>query len=729
MTYYYKYQKYKNKYLNFNNMIGGTHIWMFENDDGEYDIINPEISTELEKYYKQTINGTVIDFYDKVAIIGGKKISLDEMAFEQGLGYGITSEKTIKFDIGPLQIIIDGENTHQINMITGTERKIIKRELEDVTPSKVQSQAAVVKLPRPPSSREEGGTVGALLRPVRPLDSTVRELSSRYQDGTFGASSRVRALGGTVGELPLPPSRNQGTFGASFEPSRVTSRVLAQKCLDLAAQLKLPPLRENLIRNPDLAHFRDMGYRLRNPENYHRVYAMIQTEEFLSNPDNVTTLQCTAIDNITRWHNQRRITHKPCQILVLNADWSVATLALTKHFGEIFAVLNMANGTNFGGGYLIGSLAQEEDMFRKTTVVLSKNEGEIVRGKYSETMIRLINAKEGQVYISEEPHICFRDTDDKRFFLLPSEDWFSFYELRAAARDYNPKHNDGIVIPFDSKDCERRIRAQLYTLARRKIRHVVLSAFGCGAFRNPPDKVSDIYKKVIMSDFLTIFDVIVFAIYDPSSKPTGNFRSFKETFKGFKSEELAAAIMDRSLGAAAMDRSLGAATMDRSLGAAALGGLKERLSDASAMGGLKERPFIAATMARSSGASAMGRSSGADAMYDTLVKAIIDFKSIILIDLKNLKKNKHWAWYIFPTYEIGESDERQVYITDEIKERLIRNRDWREIMVQINRVPRDFFPRIDEYRIRSFVDIMRNVKGSLELTEFIHKIDNNYFYF
>ena len=47
-------------------------------------------------------------------------------------------------------------------------------------------------------------------------------------------------------------------------------------------------------------------------------------------------------------------------------DWGDVALKYTKLYGEIFAVLNMANARVAGGGYIEGKSAQEENMFRRT---------------------------------------------------------------------------------------------------------------------------------------------------------------------------------------------------------------------------------------------------------------------------------------------------------------------------------------------------------------------------
>ena len=82
--------------------------------------------------------------------------------------------------------------------------------------------------------------------------------------------------------------------------------------------------------------------------------------------------------------------------------------------------------------------------------------------------------------------------------------------------------------PFDPVDAERRIDAQLDTLIDSGVRHAVLSAFGCGAFRNPAAEVAALYRKA-----LTVrrdaFACVAFAIFNPGYGPD-NFTPFRDVF-------------------------------------------------------------------------------------------------------------------------------------------------------------------------------------------------------
>jgi uncharacterized protein (TIGR02452 family) len=63
-----------------------------------------------------------------------------------------------------------------------------------------------------------------------------------------------------------------------------------------------------------------------------------------------------------------------------------------------------------------------------------------------------------------------------------------------------------------------------------------LSAFGCGAFKNPPHHMAQIFKEVLAEpDFVTRFKTVVFAIIDDhnawkSHNPEGNLIPFQQVF-------------------------------------------------------------------------------------------------------------------------------------------------------------------------------------------------------
>lgn len=79
---------------------------------------------------------------------------------------------------------------------------------------------------------------------------------------------------------------------------------------------------------------------------------------------------------------------------------------------------------------------------------------------------------------------------------------------------------------------ERRIRKIISLAIDKKNEAIVLGAFGCGVFKNDPEVVSQIFKKILVDEGLkNYFSLVVFPIY----KNEVNYEAFKETF-GLKLE-------------------------------------------------------------------------------------------------------------------------------------------------------------------------------------------------
>ena len=199
--------------------------------------------------------------------------------------------------------------------------------------------------------------------------------------------------------------------------------------------------------------------------------------EHLADPQKRDEVLQTALGNVDRWKKySKQQTSAPCVIRVLKDDWGAAAAAVTAEFGQVFAVLNMANATVAGGGYLDGMPAQEENMFRRTDCHF-----QVTGGSTEKTMIfypphktALLNAENGKVFLDvERPRVCVRGPEAEDYRWLDKTEVFPFYELRAAAQDCRR-------MKFSAENARERIKAQFATLKEKKVKHVVLSAFGCG---------------------------------------------------------------------------------------------------------------------------------------------------------------------------------------------------------------------------------------------------------
>ena len=242
------------------------------------------------------------------------------------------------------------------------------------------------------------------------------------------------------------------------------------------------------------------------------------------------------IRNLIRWSLYSIRPPDHCVVRVVEGDWGVVTLQMTKSYGETFAVLNMANAFGPGGGYTQGMVAQEENIFRRTDCHFSITPDQMddSRTLYTKKCTGLIEGRKGKVYLdTDRPRVCIRGQDipGSLHERMNDEDVFCFFELRSAAVDLRRKENRLSIEDYNST--KKRIESQFKTLIEKNVKHVVLSAFGCGAFKNDPNVVADFYKEFI-EKYHHKFKVIAFGIFYPGYGPSGNFEAFKKVFESLK---------------------------------------------------------------------------------------------------------------------------------------------------------------------------------------------------
>lgn len=138
-------------------------------------------------------------------------------------------------------------------------------------------------------------------------------------------------------------------------------------------------------------------------------------------------------------------------------------------------------------------------------------------------------------------HIMVFKTDDTVPVCMPKKEWFSVSVLTYSApylaeRQYTDKK----VL----KEVFRRRITNIFEVAiHNNIQVLILGAFGCGAFKNPPDVVAAAFHQVINENriiYQNCFDKIVFAIKSTAgSNPFAscpNITAFEREFYGDSSE-------------------------------------------------------------------------------------------------------------------------------------------------------------------------------------------------
>lgn len=219
-----------------------------------------------------------------------------------------------------------------------------------------------------------------------------------------------------------------------------------------------------------------------------------------------------------------------CSFAVENMD-SYAMAEQMVHTGQGGMeplVLNFANPFQPGGGVRHGANAQEEDLCRKSSLLLSL-ESDRARAYYQYNIRR-------QSYLSSDamllsPHVeVFRDHENA---LLDQP--FIVAVLTCAA----PIH-DGKPPAMSENEYEallyQRICSMLVVAACYGHRDLVLGAWGCGAFGNDAQMIARLFHKAFAQKMIqgrllgSFFDWVNFAVLD-RTRDQYNYHAFQEYFK------------------------------------------------------------------------------------------------------------------------------------------------------------------------------------------------------
>lgn len=205
------------------------------------------------------------------------------------------------------------------------------------------------------------------------------------------------------------------------------------------------------------------------------------------------------------------------------------------------AVLNMASNVKPGGGVLKGSAAQEESIFRRTNLFQSLYQFVPFTGQFGikERCDHYpMDQNFGGIYTPEVT--LFRDTEKRGYKLMETPQHISFISVAALKK---PKL---ITLGHSSKflaidpDLVPTVKNKIRTILRIGLRHrhdtLVLGAWGCGAYANPPQHIAALFHEVLEEkEFKNKYRKIVFAIIDDHNthkphNPQGNLLPFQKEF-------------------------------------------------------------------------------------------------------------------------------------------------------------------------------------------------------
>lgn len=211
--------------------------------------------------------------------------------------------------------------------------------------------------------------------------------------------------------------------------------------------------------------------------------------------------------------------------------------AASAYRGKHISVLNFASATNPGGGVTKGASAQEECLCRVSTLYKCISASEITEAFHKKHWRALKTGKMDSFYNDDCIQTCnvtvFK-SDTAKTVLLPEKDWFDVDVISCAAPNLRRMSQHDKQWKKNVTDQElldiykKRINRVLDIARYAKSEVVILGAFGCGAFANPPELVAKAMHASI-DEHKYDFETIELAVYCPP-RDTSNYEVFAKEF-------------------------------------------------------------------------------------------------------------------------------------------------------------------------------------------------------
>jgi len=235
-----------------------------------------------------------------------------------------------------------------------------------------------------------------------------------------------------------------------------------------------------------------------------------------------------------KWNpeNMKRITRLGQEPAITFSSMTTADALLHyAHAGKRVCGLNFAHGTNIGGGYKNGAVAQEEDLCRRipslyTSLFTAKNEGFV---PYGPTTARSRNDPQRYCDVLWTPGMVVARTGEvDGFSILPTDQQVTVSLVSGAA----PNLKFGKPPEFFDPDLVRAAIQNVFVVGRWRepeVNVLILGAWGCGAFGCDPRTMGELFAKVLAEDQLGfLYEEVHFAI---PAYGDSNADDFKAAFK------------------------------------------------------------------------------------------------------------------------------------------------------------------------------------------------------
>lgn len=203
-------------------------------------------------------------------------------------------------------------------------------------------------------------------------------------------------------------------------------------------------------------------------------------------------------------------THRKGRIEIINADCISAVFKNHPYEENKICLLNMASAKKPGGGVENGAQAQEEYLFRHTNLSATLNS-------------EFYPLEENEILYTQKARII---RESSKYPQLLAE--FPFIDVITVAALKNPNPDEKFI--WDTIYFKMQMMLRIPALFECNV--LILSAWGCGAYKNDPNMISYFFNYLLNTkNYRYLYDKVVFAIINDHNSVGDNFKIFQKNIR------------------------------------------------------------------------------------------------------------------------------------------------------------------------------------------------------
>ncbi|MCI5583098.1 MAG: TIGR02452 family protein [Anaeroplasma sp.] len=198
--------------------------------------------------------------------------------------------------------------------------------------------------------------------------------------------------------------------------------------------------------------------------------------------------------------------------------------AAESYKGKKVAVLNFANNHSIGGAPWSAG-AQEESLCRISTLYSClKKFNMSFYGRHKDMFSNRQIDEMGNSDLIYLPNVTVFKTDESIPLQMDIDNWFNVNVITSAAPE--------LGYQYDLKSYReliyKRLEKVIQVAKMENVEVLILGAYGCGAFHNPPEVVATVFK-ILLKQYH--FETVEFAVYCNEDSKFSNYQIFKTIFE------------------------------------------------------------------------------------------------------------------------------------------------------------------------------------------------------